>query len=324
MGASVSVKNDIATTPSVPFKMISLKQLPDAIEDALYVSERFPLIIDPFEQASRFLKYQSDSFFIIDESMQVDVEKLNRSLVGAMQHGRKMTLMFSSLENLNGKLFNERLFPCEIISKFMFFNEIIWKNVIQSDLDDPSPEEFIISPEFVFIICTTTDFIPPQLATLMCVIKVDNDTTKTGVTNAEEDESTLEAIADLCGATEIKRNSIQLVEAAFDGDLDELKNWLEKGFHLESIDNRKHTSLSEAACQGHVHIVNYLLSIGADPNALNDTGRSPLWRASYQGHLTCVELLLNAGSNPEYRDKVSMESAFDVTQIPEIRTLLVS
>jgi hypothetical protein len=41
-----------------------------------------------------------------------------------------------------------------------------------------------------------------------------------------------------------------LVEAAFDGDLDELKSWIEKGYYIESIDGRKHTALSEAACQG--------------------------------------------------------------------------
>ena len=32
------------------------------------------------------------------------------------------------------------------------------------------------------------------------------------------------------------RNSLQLVEAAFDGDFDELKNWIDKGYHLESFD----------------------------------------------------------------------------------------
>jgi ankyrin repeat protein len=73
------------------------------------------------------------------------------------------------------------------------------------------------------------------------------------------------------------RNSTQLVEAAFDGDLDCMKSWIERGFHMESTDGRKQTALSEAACQGHIHVVRYLLDSGADPNALSDTGRSPLW-----------------------------------------------
>jgi ankyrin repeat protein len=74
------------------------------------------------------------------------------------------------------------------------------------------------------------------------------------------------------------------VEAGFDGDLQELKKQLEKGYHLESVDGRKHTALSEAACQGHVEVMKYLLEIGADPNSVSDTGRSPLWRAAFNGH----------------------------------------
>jgi ankyrin repeat protein len=55
------------------------------------------------------------------------------------------------------------------------------------------------------------------------------------------------------------------------------------GFHLESVDGRKHTALSEAACQGHLHVIQHLLEIGADPNSLSDTGRSALWRAAFNG-----------------------------------------
>ena len=75
---------------------------------------------------------------------------------------------------------------------------------------------------------------------------------------------------------------------------DELKKWIEKGFHIESIDGRKHTALSEAACQGHVHIVKFLLDQGADPNSRSDTGRSPLWRASFNGHSeVCIDIALS-------------------------------
>lgn len=66
-----------------------------------------------------------------------------------------------------------------------------------------------------------------MIANLMHVIKVvdksndnDNDNTK--------EEDPMEAIAALYGAKEVIRNSIQLVEAAFDGELDDIKNWMEK------------------------------------------------------------------------------------------------
>jgi hypothetical protein len=68
-------------------------------------------------------------------------------------------------------------------------------------------------------------------------------------------------------------------------DMEEMVSWIEKGFHLESSDGRKHTALSEAACQGHVHIVEYLLAEGADPNVRSDTGRSAIWRAAFGGHV---------------------------------------
>jgi ankyrin repeat protein len=73
-------------------------------------------------------------------------------------------------------------------------------------------------------------------------------------------------------------NSKDLVECGFDGDLEGILSWIEKGYHIESVDGRKHTALSEASCNGHIDVVNFLIQQGADPNAVNDTGRSPLVR----------------------------------------------
>jgi len=137
-----------------------------------------------------------------------------------------------------------------------------------------------------------------------------------------QEQDPMEQIAELFGAKEVVRNSTQLVEAAFDGDLEELRAWVDKGYHLESYDGRKHTALSEAACQGHLHVAQFLLDNGADPNSLSDTGRSALWRASFNGHLEVASLLLNAGASPDHRDRVSMESAFDVAQSEELREML--
>jgi ankyrin repeat protein len=105
--------------------------------------------------------------------------------------------------------------------------------------------------------------------------------------------------------------------------LEELKAIMQKGFHFESHDGRKHTALSEAACQGHIDVVKFLLENGADPNALNDNGRSPLWRASFNGHVEVVQALLEAGANPQFRDKVSMESAYDVATKEDVQKALV-
>jgi ankyrin repeat protein len=113
------------------------------------------------------------------------------------------------------------------------------------------------------------------------------------------------------------------VEAAFDGDFEELRNWIQKGYHIESVDGRKHTALSEAASQGHEDIVLFLLDAGANPNALSDTGRSPMWRAAFNGHIRVVKMLLEAGSDPQHKDTTSMENVFDVSKTDEIRQILV-
>ena len=211
------------------------------------------------------------------------------------------------------------MFPVEVLDKTAFMAGDSWKSCLKEDLGDEM--DMILSPEFILIITASSiDHIPPDLLTLMKPIKVQDTDAKQEDSNTGD--SAMDAIAALYGAQEIKRNSIALVEAAFDGDLDEIKKEIDKGYHLESTDGHKHTALSEASAQGHVHIVEFLLDAGADPNALSDTGRSPLWRASFNSHDKVVLILLEAGGNKEYRDTISMESAYDVAQNDEIRSIL--
>ena len=58
MGAGASVGAEGEGEAVLPTKVTQLKQLPDAIEESIFVDERFPVIIDQTEQAGRFLKYQ--------------------------------------------------------------------------------------------------------------------------------------------------------------------------------------------------------------------------------------------------------------------------
>lgn len=57
MGSGVSI-----SPPSQPseqakgIKDYQLRQLPDAIEESIFIHEKFPLILDPTEQAARFVK----------------------------------------------------------------------------------------------------------------------------------------------------------------------------------------------------------------------------------------------------------------------------
>mmetsp|Transcript_6552 Transcript_6552/g.9810 ORF Transcript_6552/g.9810 Transcript_6552/m.9810 type:complete len:616 (+) Transcript_6552:33-1880(+) len=327
MGGAVSIIS-VDEKPMIKVAEVPLRQLPDAIEEAIYIHEKFPLIIDPTEQAARFLKYQTGTFLNFEDPVQCTKKSLNRALVGSMQFGRTFTVKFDKLQGLsvNSPLFDSPTsFPIEILSRPTFFaQEDIWRALLRPELGD-DPEIVSISPEFVFIACVSSDDvtqIPPELFQIMHVFKVVEKQSNNGDESSNTVDPEMDQIAALYGAKEIVRNSLELVEAVFDGDLEGMQSLIDKGYHLESCDGRKHTALSEAACQGHLPIVSHLLASGADPNALSDTGRSPLWRAAFNGHVQVVAALLQAGSNPEFRDRISMESAFDVAQSEEVRQLL--
>eukprot|EP01033_Poteriospumella_lacustris_P001277 gene1277-931_t len=322
MGAGASVPTPSAENPSVT--EVVLKKLPDAVEESVYVHEKFPIVVDKSEHASRFFKYQTGAFISMEDPIASTKNALNRALVASFLHGRTMTLRFPTLENVPESIFDPAFFPIEVIDRSKFFREEVWQKLLKPS--DPPVEEAQISSEFVFIICTATEFIPDYLKPFMHVIKV-IDPANEGANSSNvvsSGDAGMDQIASMFGASEIIRNSVPLVEAAFDGELDEVIAQMEKGYHMESVDGRKHTALSEAACQGHVHVVQYLLEHGADPNNLADNGRSAIWRAAFNGHLPVVEILLEAGANPEYRDKVSMESAFDVASTDDIRAYLAS
>lgn len=320
MGAGASTQIGATKLASHP-----LRKLPEQVEIALYEHEKYCIIIDPDELACRYLKYQLGSFISFDDIAHFQPEYLNRALVGAMRYGRTMTLKFNSLEGLaKDDIFTKSYFPEELLQRQLFLKDEIWQTILKPDLDPPA-DEISISSDFVFIICIThSTYIPPELAECMHVFQISDQKPTADTEEQPSSDSALESVAQMFGAGEIIRNSPQLVEAGFDGDIEEIQSWLDKGYHLESTDGRKHTALSEAACQGHHGVCEFLLALGADPNSLNDTFRSPLWRAAFSGHTTTCKLLLEAGSNPEYRDKVSMESAFDVARNDEVRELLSS
>ncbi|KAJ1415719.1 ankyrin repeat-containing domain protein, partial [Ochromonadaceae sp. CCMP2298] len=319
-GASVGAADSGGDPLPAQHAETTLRKLPEAVEEAVYGHEKFPLVVDPSEQAGRFFKYQTGTFISMDDPVQSMAVNINRALVGAFRFGRTLTLKFNTLEGVTADIFTPGLFPIELLDRGRFFTEEVWRSVLNPSSigDDTEAGDVTISSEFTFIVVTQTEYVPQQLFESMRVVRVVDR--ERGVGPQEQDP--MEQIAELFGAKEVVRNSTQLVEAAFDGDLEELRAWVDKGYHLESYDGRKHTALSEAACQGHLHVAQFLLDNGADPNSLSDTGRSALWRASFNGHLEVASLLLNAGASPDHRDRVSMESAFDVAQSEELREML--
>ncbi|CAK4110360.1 unnamed protein product [Aphanomyces euteiches] len=258
-----SVDND-----KCPEIVASLKDLPAALEKAVYVYEKYPLIVDETGQAAQFFKYQRGCFLMAGSPNDMAAATLRRSLVAALRHGTIMTICFDKLAGLElDQFFDDTWFPSQVVDRHELFKPEVWTPLLRPAEGDPDPSMFLPNDAFKFAILCGNIEPPPRTLARMCLVRV-------------------------------VRNSVQLVEAGFDGDIEALKALLDKGYHLESEDGHKHTALSEAACQGHEEVLEWLLSLGANPNALNDAGRSPLYRAAYNGHSSVITLLLKAGADP--------------------------
>lgn len=87
--------------------------------------------------------------------------------------------------------------------------------------------------------------------------------------------------------------------AAYEGDLDTVKDWIERG---EDV-NAKHSIsdgniLSYAVCSSNIDLVKFLITNGANINQLDANGTTPLHYASRMGSAEIVKLLCSKGANP--------------------------
>ncbi|OQR81434.1 hypothetical protein THRCLA_11736 [Thraustotheca clavata] len=299
----------------------TLKELPNALEKAVYVYEKYPLIIDyTGGQAAQFFKYQRGCLLMAGNRNDMTAISLRRHLVAALKLGSHMTICFDKLAGLElESFFVENFFPKEILDRHALFKPEIWSSLLRKDEGDPDPSLFNPCDSFKFAIICGAMEPPPKTRQSMCLVKIYSpEELSSNGGNGDDGE---DPVASAFGLREVRRNSLEIVEAGFDGDLEALKALLEKGYHLESEDGHKHTALSEAACQGHDEMIAFLLQLGANPNALNDAGRSPLFRAAYNGHNGAVEALLNAGGDPRCTTKQG-EKAFDVAKTKDIADIL--
>ncbi|XP_016040610.2 IQ motif and ankyrin repeat domain-containing protein 1 isoform X3 [Erinaceus europaeus] len=121
---------------------------------------------------------------------------------------------------------------------------------------------------------------------------------------------------------EEQRRRVRLLEAAFDGNLGEIRAvlqevdeevnregagrdeaWTARRLQrrmaaVEGADGHGNTPLSEAAAGGQPKAIQLLAELGANPNCKGAFGRTPLYRAAFGGHLEAVEVLLQLGADP--------------------------
>jgi ankyrin repeat protein len=93
-------------------------------------------------------------------------------------------------------------------------------------------------------------------------------------------------------------NGSNLIDAAFKGDLNTVKQFLDNGVNPNSKNSDNETALKYAALKGHIDIVELLLKKGAKVNGKDIDGGTALMYAAWGGHTETVKLLLSKGANP--------------------------
>ncbi|MEN8220380.1 MAG: ankyrin repeat domain-containing protein [Pseudomonadota bacterium] len=87
------------------------------------------------------------------------------------------------------------------------------------------------------------------------------------------------------------------LEAAKNGDEQQIKTLLEKGADINRTDTEKWTALHQAAFNGHTEIAKYLIQKYADVNAKEEDGWTPLMLASVNGHTELVKHMIKKGAD---------------------------
>ncbi|XP_018570865.1 GA-binding protein subunit beta-1 [Anoplophora glabripennis] len=97
----------------------------------------------------------------------------------------------------------------------------------------------------------------------------------------------------------------QLLKAAADGDVDEIKALFTKGAPF-TADWLGTSPLHLAAQNNHLEITEILLRAGISKDARTKVDRTPLHMAAYEGHLQIVDTLVKHGADIDCRDLLGM------------------
>jgi ankyrin repeat protein len=99
--------------------------------------------------------------------------------------------------------------------------------------------------------------------------------------------------------------SLELRQAASDGDLDRVRSLVESGADVNATDEYGSGTLLTF----HPQVIRYLLSKGADPNVqTNENGASVLAGLAFMNEVECVRVLLEHGADPNRGRDESLET----------------
>ena len=139
-------------------------------------------------------------------------------LVGGLKTGSNMVLNFARDEEIEiDKFYVENFFPKELIKRSELFKQEVWSTLLKGE----DPLLFNPSDSFKIVVITQSATTAPKTSAQMFRIKV---------VEKEKEKSAEENISEALGIKITFRNSKELLEDAFEGDLDKVKGWLEKGY----------------------------------------------------------------------------------------------
>jgi ankyrin repeat protein len=117
-----------------------------------------------------------------------------------------------------------------------------------------------------------------------------------------------------------------LMEAAFTGNLEDVRRLVNDGTPVNAIDTEKRTPLMFASFNGHAPVAEYLLDVGAEIDSKDSNGRTALMYASSGPFGETVKLLLTRGAEVNVQGTLegftSLMTAAAEGQLEVVRHLL--
>lgn len=98
-------------------------------------------------------------------------------------------------------------------------------------------------------------------------------------------------------------------DAARDGNMAMLNEFIHAGFNLNTADAKGHTALILSAYHGHKAMVERLLEAGANPCQQDISGNTALMGAIFKGEFKIAKRLMHAGCSPNQQNNAGQTAS---------------
>lgn len=117
------------------------------------------------------------------------------------------------------------------------------------------------------------------------------------------------------------------LEAAAEGNIEALKQYLEQGVDINARNRQKRTAILTAAMHDHLDAVSFLIEAGADIDLQDETCFNPFLYACIHNKLELVQMMVKAGTNLELLTRfggVGLTPACEKGHVDIVRELLTT